>query len=162
MRLFSPPGGFSYLTAIGIVILDQITKAWVLGSLDLGHRLSIAVWGPFRLTLVQNRGVSFGLLQSDSLWGRGALAGVSLAVVFALAIWVRRAGRIFTGLAIGLIMGGAVGNVIDRLRFGSVVDFVDGQRLYFPWVFNLADSAISAGIAFLLAETLFFSRRPPA
>jgi signal peptidase II len=162
MRRFSRPGGLAYVVAIGVMVLDQITKAWVLGGLDLGHRLSIPVWGPLRLTLVQNRGVSFGLFQSDTLWGRSALAGFSLAVVLGMAIWVRRADRVFTSFAIGLIMGGAVGNLIDRLRFGSVVDFVDVQRLYFPWVFNLADSAISVGIALLLAEALIFPRRSPA
>jgi signal peptidase II len=158
MTYLRRPAVFAYIIAGCVVILDQTTKAWVLGGLDLGHRLSVDIWGPLWLTLVQNRGVSFGLLQSDGLLGRFILAGFSLSVVVFMAIWVRRANRALTGLVVGLIMGGAFGNVIDRLRFGSVVDFVDIQRLYFPWVFNLADSAISIGIALLLVESLILPK----
>ena len=162
MTRISPWGGLAYGLAIAVVALDQAAKAWIVGGLRLTPGLSLEIWGPLRLTLVENRGVSFGLFQSDAPWTRWALAGFSLAVAGLLAGWARRAERPLTGLCVGLIMGGAVGNLIDRVRSGSVVDFVDVQRLHFPWVFNLADSAITVGVALLLAENLLSPRRAPA
>ena len=159
MKAVSRIGGVAYGLALAIVILDQLSKSWVIGALEGGAGSSIDVWGPLRLTLVLNGGVSFGLLQGDGSWGRWALAFFELAVVVFLAFWVRRAVRPLSGLAVGLIMGGAMGNVLDRLRFGYVVDFVDIQRLYFPWVFNLADSAITAGVSLLLIESLILPRK---
>jgi signal peptidase II len=87
------------------------------------------------------------------------LIAFEVAVVVFIAAWVRRANRPLPALAGGLIMGGALGNIVDRLRLGYVVDFVDIQRLYFPWVFNLADSAITVGVALLLAENLLIPRK---
>jgi signal peptidase II len=154
MKAVSRVGGLAYGLASAVVVLDQLSKSWVIGALDGAHGASIGVWGPLRFTLVLNGGVSFGLLQGDGSWVRWMLAAFELAVVIFLGFWVRRAGRPLSGLAVGLIMGGAMGNAVDRLRFGYVVDFVDVQRLYFPWVFNLADSAISVGVVLLLAENL--------
>ena len=148
----------AYLIAALVFILDQLSKAWVLGRFHSLGGYSIPVWGPLRLTLVQNGGVSFGLLQGGSASGRWALSAFSLAVFLVLAAWVRRLERLITIIAVGMIMGGAVGNLVDRVRLGSVMDFVDLQQLFFPWVFNLADSAISVGIALLLVENLFFPR----
>jgi signal peptidase II len=108
--------------------------------------------------LVENPGVSFGMFQNDSNWARWLLAAFSLTVAGALGLWVRRAEKAFTGLAIGLIIGGAIGNLIDRVRNGVVVDFVDVTALYFPWVFNVADSAISIGIVLLLVESFLQPR----
>ena len=161
MTVVSRCGGLAYLLAISTVATDQITKSWALRLLDWGRR-SIGVWGPLRFTLVENNGVSFGLFHSDGMFGRIALSAFSIAVVIAMAVWVRRADRVLSGVAVGLIMGGALGNVIDRWRYGSVVDFVDVQRLYFPWVFNLADSAITVGIALFIIETAFFPRKEMA
>jgi len=155
-------GALAYGLAIAVVAADQAAKAWVVGGLRLIPGLSVDVWGPLRLTLVQNSGVSFGLFHGDAAWTRWALAGFSLVVAVALAIWARRAERPIAGLSVGLIMGGAVGNLIDRVRFGTVVDFVDVTRLHFPWVFNVADSAITVGIALLLAENLLWPRKAPA
>ena len=161
MTAMSRFGAFAYSLAVFIVAADQITKSWALVALDWGHR-SIGIWRPLRFTLVENNGVSFGLFHSEGIFGRIALSGFSMAVVIAMAIWVRRADRVFAGLAIGLIMGGALGNVIDRWRYGSVVDFVDVQRLHFPWVFNLADSAITVGIVIFIIETAFPHRNEAA
>jgi len=162
MTLVSRTGLLAYAIAVAVVIADQLVKAWVVGGLHLALGVPMSVWGPLRLTLVENRGVSFGLFQSDAPWTRWALAGFSLIVAFSLASWVRRADKPFTGLALGLIMGGALGNLLDRVRSGAVVDFVDVQALHFPWVFNVADSAITVGIALLLAESLFTPLRRPA
>ena len=162
MKLVSRSGVLAYALALAVVVVDQAVKSWVVGGLHLAPGLSQPVWGPLRLTLVENRGVSFGLFQSDATWTRWALAVFSLAVSVALAVWVRRARKPFTGLALGLIMGGAVGNLLDRVRSSAVVDFVDVQALYFPWIFNVADSAITIGIILLMAESLLAPRERPA
>jgi signal peptidase II len=102
--------------------------------------------------MVWNQGVSFGFLQARHDLVRWLLAAFSIGVAVTLGVWVRKAARPLFAMAVGLVMGGAVGNVIDRIRFGAVADFVDVSRLYFPWVFNLADSAISVGICLLLLD----------
>lgn len=158
MSLVSRAGVLAYGLAVTVVALDQVVKAWILGGLHLAMGFPRPIWGPLRLTLVENPGVSFGLFQSDAAWTRWALAAFSLIVAIALAFWARRADKPYTGLALGLIIGGAVGNLIDRVRIGVVVDFVDVTALYFPWVFNVADSAITVGILLLLAEGLFQPR----
>ncbi|HXV01497.1 MAG TPA: signal peptidase II [Caulobacteraceae bacterium] len=162
MKAVSGPGTLAYGLAAAVVALDQAVKAWIVGAAHLELGAPRPIWGPVRLTLVENRGVSFGLFQSDASWTRWALAGFSLLVAVALGVWVRRAERSFSGLAIGLIIGGAVGNLIDRIRLGVVVDFVDVTALYFPWVFNLADGAITVGIALLLAEGFLAPRQTAA
>jgi signal peptidase II len=155
MKLVTRNGAFAYGIAATIVVLDQWSKAFVLGGLRLSYGEPIPVWGPLRLTLVENRGISFGLFQSDADWMRWALPAFSLTVAAVLAAIVRRAGKTYSAVALGLIIGGALGNFIDRVREGVVVDFVDVTALYFPWVFNLADSAITVGIVLLLAESAF-------
>jgi signal peptidase II len=162
MRFTSRSGAFAYFLAVGVVIADQLTKSWIVNGLRLVLGFPMAVWGPLRLTLVENKGVSFGLFQSDAAWAHWALAAFELAVVVALAVWVRRSERWFTGVALGLIMGGAFGNLIDRARIGSVIDFVDVQALHFPWVFNIADSAITVGIILLMVESFLAPKPNPA
>jgi len=145
----------AYALALVVIVLDQWIKSWILADLLHAPGLSLPVWGPLRFTLVANNGVSFGFFQSQASWTRWALAGFSLVVTAALAVWAARADKAFTALTLGLIMGGAVGNLIDRITHGAVVDFVDVRALHFPWIFNLADSAISVGVALLLVESLF-------
>jgi len=154
-------GYLAYGVAIAIVLVDQFSKHWVLGALGLGEGQSVAVWGPMHLTLVANPGVAYGLLKSGGAWGRWALSAFELVVAAALALWAWRAERGLIGLAVGLIMGGAIGNLVDRVRRGAVVDFIDFQSLHFPWVFNVADSAITVGIVLLIAESLI-PRKAPA
>lgn len=161
MKALSRSGALAYVLALGVVVADQLTKSWIVNGLRPAPGFPVAVWGPLRLTLVENRGVSFGLFQSDAAWAHWALAAFELAVVIALAFWVRRSDKWFTGLAIGLIMGGAIGNLIDRARIGSVIDFVDVQALHFPWVFNVADSAITIGIVLLMVESFLTPRPKP-
>jgi signal peptidase II len=159
MSLVTRPAAFAYGLAVAVVAADQAVKAWVLGGAGLTLGAPAPIWGPLRLTLVENQGVSFGLFQSDAPWTRWALAGFSLIVAVALGIWVRRVQKPFTALALGLIIGGAVGNLVDRVRHGVVIDFVDVTALYFPWVFNVADSAITIGILLLLAESFLGPRQ---
>jgi signal peptidase II len=151
-------GFYAYALAGLTVLLDQLTKAWAVNVMRLDERGPVQVLPFFRLTLVENRGVSFGLLRADSPLGRWALVAGALAVVIALIVWVRKADRPLFAAAIGLVIGGALGNnLIDRIRIGRVIDFLDFSGLYFPWVFNVADSAISIGVALLVLDTLIAS-----
>ena len=147
-------GGMALVLAVAVVVADQAIKAWILTGLNLPQLVTVKVMGPFYLTMVWNHGVSFGFLQAQHDLVRWALAAFSIIVAIMLAIWVRRTERPLFAVAVGLVMGGAVGNVIDRIRFGAVADFIDVSRLYFPWVFNVADSAISIGICLLLLDML--------
>jgi len=151
-------GRQAYLIASAVIVLDQLTKAWVLYGLHLRERGRIDLSPMFDLSFVLNRGVSFGLLTSDGA-GRWLLSLFSIAVAAGLAWWVRRADRPLFSLAVGFIMGGALGNVIDRIRFGGVVDFLDFSGLMFPWVFNVADSGITIGVLLLLADGFVSERR---
>lgn len=148
--------------AVLVIALDQASKYWVLSVLRLPQLFSTPVIGPFHLTMVWNPGVSFGLLQMDHRLVRWVLAAFSVGVAVLLAAWVRKATRPLFANALGLIIGGAIGNVIDRIRFGAVVDFLDVSRLHFPWVFNVADAAINVGIACLLLDMLIQDRRERA
>ena len=148
----------AYAFAAAVIVLDQITKAWMLYGLHIREVGQIRVLEPiFNLTFVLNRGVSDGLLTGGET-GRWLLTVFSVAVAGLLAFWAMRADRRLLITAIGLIMGGALGNVIDRIRFGGVVDFLDFSGLYFPWVFNVADSAISIGVVLLILDS-FISER---
>jgi signal peptidase II len=140
-----------------IVVADQAVKAWILSGLNLPLLVSQKVAGPFYLTMVWNPGVSFGFLRAEHDLVRWLLAAFSIGVATLLAVWVRKADRPLFAVAVGLVMGGAIGNVIDRIRFGAVADFIDVRQLtagLFPWIFNLADSAISIGICLLLIDML--------
>jgi signal peptidase II len=156
-------GWLAYALAAAVVALDQSVKAWLLGSFDLIDRGPIDVLPFFRLTSVWNPGVAFGLLRAHGDIGRWLLVGFALCVVIALGLWARRADRAIGAAAIGLIMGGAIGNnIVDRVRFGQVVDFLDFSGLGFKWVFNVADSAITVGIALLLVEGFLAPRQTAA
>ncbi|MDP1640955.1 MAG: signal peptidase II [Phenylobacterium sp.] len=150
--LINRHGWTAYGLALAVIVLDQLSKHWILFVYDLPTRVSEQVVGPFYLTMVWNQGVSFGLLRADQDLGRWLLVAFSVLVAIALAIWAQRGDRTLMALALGLVMGGAVGNAIDRARFGAVVDFIDVSRLYFPWVFNIADAAISVGVVLLLLD----------
>lgn len=131
-----------------IIVFDQITKAWVLSGLKLELGDSVKILPFFSLSMVHNEGISFGLLGSGGIM-RWILTVFQLVVAGLLSWLVLRAVRPLQGVAFALIAGGAIGNAIDRIRFGYVVDFLDFSRLFFPWVFNIADSAICIGIALL-------------
>jgi signal peptidase II len=150
----------AYLLAALVVALDQASKFWILTVFDLPARVSTPVAGPFHLTFVWDRGVSFGLLRAEADLTRWALAAFSVVVAVFLALWVRTAARRLTAVALGLVIGGAIGNVIDRIRFGAVADFLDFSRLWFPWIFNVADAAITCGIVLLLLDMLLQERKP--
>jgi signal peptidase II len=147
-------GWTALLLALVVIVADQAVKTWVLDVLRLQEGQTIPVFGPLRLTGVWNPGVSFGFLQAHHDLVRWLLAAFSIVVAIMLAFWVRNAQRPLFAVAVGLVMGGAVGNVIDRIRIGAVADFIDVSPLHFPWIFNVADSAITVGICLLLLDML--------
>lgn len=155
----TPLGWLAYGLAALVVAVDQLSKFWIVEGLQLPSRGPIAVTPFFDLTMVWNRGVSFGLLRADADLARWGLAAFSVAVAVIFAVWVRGAHRRLPAVAFGLAIGGAVGNVIDRIRFGAVADFLDFSALYFPWVFNIADSAITVGMALLLLDSFVGDRK---
>jgi signal peptidase II len=153
------------LTA-GLVVLaaDQLSKWWVLHGLDLPALGQVVLLPVLNLTMVRNTGVTFGLLNGLGSWGHVLLTAVALAVVAALGFWLRRAENKVVAVAIGAIAGGAIGNVIDRVRYGWVVDFIHAH-VDTPWgdyswyVFNVADAAIVCGVAALILDAQFSKRR---
>jgi signal peptidase II len=150
----------------GLVVLaaDQASKWWVLYGLDLPELRQVVLLPVLNLTMVWNRGVTFGLLTGFGAWAHLGLVAVALAVVAALGLWLYRAESKLVAVAIGAIAGGAIGNVLDRLRFGAVVDFIHAH-VDTPWgdlswyVFNVADAAIVCGVAALIFDSLL-SRKP--
>jgi len=155
MNAMSKLGRIALTLSAIVIVADQVVKYWVLNVLRLQEGQSIPVFGPLQFTGVRNTGVSFGFLQAQHDLVRWLLTVFSILVAVVLAVWVRRAARPLFAIAVGLVIGGAIGNVIDRIRFGSVVDFVDVSRIgFFPWVFNVADSAITVGICLLRLDML--------
>ena len=154
-------GPTAYSLALAVLVGDQLSKMWFLSQGFLEGE-SRQVFGPFSLTMVWNKGVSFGLFRAEVDWIRWALTIFSLGVAITIAFWARKVQRPLLGWAFGLIMGGAVGNMIDRVRFGAVADFLDFTDLMFPWVFNVADSAISIGVVLLLIDTFLADRKSKA
>jgi lipoprotein signal peptidase len=146
----------------GAIVLaaDQLSKWWVLNGLDLPALRQVVLLPVLNLTMVRNTGVTFGLLNGLGSWGHVLLTAVALAVVIALGFWLYRAENKVVAVAIGMIAGGAIGNVIDRVRFGWVVDFIQAHVVT-PWgdyswyVFNVADAAIVCGVVALILDSQF-------
>jgi signal peptidase II len=146
------------LAAIVTLALDQASKYWLLHVLDIADRGTVRVAPFFDLVLAWNIGISFGLLQNDSPTAQLALMLVKAAAVIALGIWMARSRTVLATIALGLIIGGAIGNAIDRIVYGAVVDFAlfhieIAGNTYNWYVFNLADTAIVAGVAALLYDS---------
>jgi signal peptidase II len=137
--------------AIAVLAADQASKYWILYVLRLPELRQVRLLPVLDLAMVWNRGVTFGLLNGLGAWSSAVLAALALCVVAALGWWMHRAESRLTAIALGAIAGGAVGNVIDRVRFGEVVDFIRAHVGVWSWpVFNLADSAIVCGVAALI------------
>lgn len=143
-----------------VLLADQASKYWILNGLDLPALGSVAVLPVLNLTMVWNHGVTFGLFNGLGRTGPVLLTGVAVAVVLLLVVWMRSTDRLRVAAALGVIAGGAIGNVIDRLRFGAVIDFIHAHAFGWSWyVFNVADAAIVCGVGVLLLDSLL-DRRP--
>ena len=143
-----------------VLILDQASKAWVLNGLHFSYEGDhVTILPIFSLTFVHNTGMSFGLLGHTG-FGRWLLTGFQLVAAGALAYGTTKAKSPLVACALASIAGGALGNAIDRIRFGWVVDFLDFSGTHvFPWVFNVADSAICIGVGLLLWYFILAERK---
>lgn len=143
------------------LVLDQASKQVLLTYLERSGPVVQVIDDFFRLVMVWNRGVSFGMLGGDRSLPPWLLSGVAIAVCIGLFVWLRRVQSPLTGWGIGLVMGGAIGNVIDRARWGAVFDFADFYVGQWHWpAFNIADSAIVLGVALMLLDSLLGERKP--
>ena len=151
---------FGLVVALIACVLDQAAKFWLLDAFDLGGRGAVPVTSFADLILTWNTGISYGLFPQQGPVGQWALLAFKVAAVAFLWAWLARSASRLTAAALGLIIGGALGNAIDRLHWPGVLDFVllhlDTATWSFRWyVFNLADVAIVAGVVGLLYESLF-------
>ncbi len=154
------------LTRLGLIVagiaaaIDQAVKLWLLFVFDLGNRGIVHLTPFLDFVLTWNTGISYGLFPQESDLGRLVLLALKTGAVVILWVWLARAESRLTAVALGLIIGGALGNGIDRVAYGAVMDFVlfhiTTPTVNFTWyVFNLADAAIVAGVAGLLYESFF-------
>lgn len=153
----------AYVMAAGIFLFDQLTKWLMISPLRLQERGQIELLPIFNLTWVENRGISLGLLTADTHVGRWLLVAMTAAIAIGVAWWIGREERRGDQLALSLILGGALGNIVDRVRFGYVVDFADLHFGAFrPFlVFNVADAAISIGVVILLLRAFLTKEKAP-
>lgn len=146
------------VAALVALVLDQASKLWLLLVFELGRRGAVKVTPFFDLVLAWNTGISYGLFQQDGPIGAAVLLGFKVIAVIALAIWMARSKTRLATIGLGLIIGGAIGNAIDRAAYGAVVDFAlfhiqwGGKTLNW-YVFNIADAAIVVGVAALLYDS---------
>ncbi len=165
--LWGPLTAFGLAAAAIAGALDQTSKLWLLHVFDLANR-GVVKLAPFvDLVLIWNTGISYGWFQQEGPFGQWALLALKVIAVALLWIWLAKAASRLSALALGLIIGGALGNAIDRLAYGAVADFVllhaETATWRFNWyVFNLADVAIVAGVAGLLYESLRGDSAPKA
>jgi len=155
-----PAQRLGVIAAAAVLAIDQAVKLWLLFGFDLAERGRVALTPFLDLALAWNTGISFGMFQQAGPLGQWALFALKAIAVALLGLWLVRTVSRLSGLALGLIIGGAIGNAIDRLVHGAVMDFVlfhlSGTRWTFQWsVFNMADAAIVAGVIGLLYESLF-------
>ena len=156
-------GRFSGLglgVALSIAAIDQASKLWLLYVYDIGAKIPVRLTPFLDLVLVWNKGISYGLFQQQGVLGQWILLAIKAVAVVLLAVWLARSGSRLTAVALGLIIGGAVGNGIDPFVHEGVADFVlfhiTTQTIHFDWyVFNFADIAIVAGVVGLLYKSLF-------
>jgi signal peptidase II len=146
------------IAAVSVLVLDQASKFWLLRVFDIGRRGAVKLTPFFDLVLAFNPGISFGWFQNDSPSAQLILVLIKAVAVLILAVWMARSRTLVATIALGLIIGGAIGNAIDRFSYGAVVDFAlfhvqIGGNTFNWYVFNLADVAIVAGVAALLYDS---------
>jgi signal peptidase II len=162
--LWGPYSRLALMAAVATAVIDQAHKYWMIEVYDIGSKSRVAVTSFLDLVYVKNIGISYSLFNQDSFAGQLALAAFALLASLALWVWVARAatGKLMA-VSLGLIIGGAIGNAIDRLVLGGVADFFSAHAYGFYWyVFNIADVAIVAGVAGLLYDSLVASRNDAA
>ena len=146
------------IAAVVTLVIDQASKLWLLYVFDIESHAPVKVTPFFDLVLAWNVGISFGWFQNDGVLAQIVLTAIKAVAVIVLAVWMARSRNWLATVALGLIIGGAVGNAIDRVAYGAVVDFAlfhieIGEKTFNWYVFNLADVAIVAGVAALLYDS---------
>jgi signal peptidase II len=150
---FLPANGL--LLALFVMVLDQFTKYWALSSLFSPPQV-IKVLFCFNLVPVWNTGISFGMLAGYSDIMPSIISGLTIIISIGLVGWLCVAKSLTLKVALGLILGGAIGNIIDRIQYGAVIDFIDIHFFGFHWpAFNLADASITIGVGFFLVDSFF-------
>ena len=157
--LWGPLSRLGLVSALLTTAADQALKLWLLFGFDLPGRGLVRLTPFLDLVLIWNRGISYGLFQQNGPFGQWALLALKLVAVALLWLWLAHAASRLTALSLGLIIGGAIGNAVDRLAYGAVADFLlfhlTTASFSFKWyVFNLADAAIVAGVAGLLYDSV--------
>jgi signal peptidase II len=160
VRSNRPLVAFGMIVALLTAALDQAMKLWLLYGFEIGRRGAVQLAPFFDLVLVWNTGISYGLFQDGGGFGQLALLAVKVAAVIVLFVWLLKARSRLVVAGLGLIIGGAIGNAVDRVLHGAVVDYAlfhaqIGGKAYNWYVFNLADVAIVAGVAALLYDSLW-------
>lgn len=141
------------------LVLDQVSKVVLYDLLAIQGHGAITILPFFNLVTVKNYGISFGLFNTGSAGGSIVFVGLALVIVAALLVWLRNVTAPLIAVALGLVIGGAIGNVVDRLRFGAVFDFLDFHVAGWHWpAFNVADSAICVGVFLLCIDALFLTQ----
>lgn len=152
-----------YVVALVVFAADQLSKWIVAGPLDLQTVRQIVLLPVFNLSWTENYGISLGLFNAESDTGRWILVAVTSAIALGVAVWIGREKQRGDQIALGMVLGGALGNILDRVRFGYVVDFADlhfgGFRPFL--VFNVADAAISIGVVILLLRAFLLRNERP-
>ena len=147
------------LMALLVTALDQASKWWIVTSVMVPER-EIVICPFFSLNMVWNRGITWGLFANAPEAARWVLSAVSLAIVAVLVVWLYRTSRFWVAAALGAVVGGAVGNVIDRIHYGAVADFLDFHLAGWHWpAFNIADSAIVIGVILLFVDAFFAAKK---
>ena len=147
-----------YLISALVVFLDFISKQAVVHTLSPQQVVPVTPF--FNLVSVQNKGISFSFFNSGESTTVWALIIVSLAIIAGIAVWLYREKNRWTKLALCLILGGAIGNVFDRLRLGAVVDFLDFHIAHHHWpAFNVADSAVCIGVFIIIIQSIFSKKK---
>jgi signal peptidase II len=152
------------IVAALVAIVDQIAKTWILGlfAAEPPGPATVRVSSFFNLVLAWNHGMSFGLFNSNAALNATIFTVLAAIIVGGLVLWLRRVQAPLLQVAIGLVIGGAIGNVIDRLWRGAVVDFLDFHWGEWHWfAFNLADAAICTGVGLMLIDSLLGRREAP-
>jgi signal peptidase II len=160
-RLWGPASSWGLGVAAATFAVDQAHKTWMIHVYDIVARRKVTLTPFFDLVFTLNRGVSYSMLTQDGPLGQALLAGFAVVVALALAIWIAQAGQTrLVAVSLGLIIGGALGNALDRLLYGGVADFFSFHAYGYYWyVFNIADVAIVAGVVGLVYDSLIVSRR---
>jgi len=154
--IWGPLSALGLPVAAFVVLLDQANKAWMIYIYDIGARGIVTITPFFDLVLVWNKGISYGLLTQETDLGRWALIAFAFVASLALGLWLAHITTRLAAISIGLIIGGAIGNAIDRILYGAVADFFSLHAFGLDWyVFNIADVAIVVGVIGLLYDSAF-------